>query len=148
MYSTWRIKSNSSRIRCSQKRLGHLINVSSTLGRVPFASYRSVYSASKAALNSLTANLRMDLRASYPNIHVSVVMPPMVSSDFAKNALHGAPLPPGGSRADAAAQTPEEAAAAIVELIDHPRPEIYPKPSQSEIVARYYSDIAVFEEHT
>ena len=33
---------------------GHIINVSSFLGRVPFASFRSVYSASKAALNSLT----------------------------------------------------------------------------------------------
>ena len=55
---------------------GHLINISSALGRIPFASYRSAYSASKAALNSLTANLRMDLRATYPNIHISVVMPP------------------------------------------------------------------------
>jgi NAD(P)-dependent dehydrogenase (short-subunit alcohol dehydrogenase family) len=42
---------------------GHLINISSALGRVPFASYRSAYSAAKAALGSLTANLRMDLRA-------------------------------------------------------------------------------------
>ena len=41
---------------------GHLINISSALGRIPFASYRSAYSASKAALNSLTANLRMDLQ--------------------------------------------------------------------------------------
>jgi NADP-dependent 3-hydroxy acid dehydrogenase YdfG len=71
---------------------GHLINISSALGRIPFASYRSAYSASKAALNSLSANLRMDLRATYPNIHISVVMPPIVSSDFAKNALYGTPL--------------------------------------------------------
>jgi NADP-dependent 3-hydroxy acid dehydrogenase YdfG len=75
---------------------GHLINISSALGRIPFASNRSAYSASKAALNSLTANLRMDLRATYPNIHISVVMPPVVSSDFAKNAIYGTPLPPGG----------------------------------------------------
>jgi NADP-dependent 3-hydroxy acid dehydrogenase YdfG len=126
---------------------GHLINISSALGRVPFASYRSVYSASKAALNSLTANLRMDLRAAYPNIHVSVVMPPMVSSNFAKNALHGTPPPPGGFRSGAAAQTPEQAAAAIVELIDHPRAEIYTNPGQSEMVARYYTDVAAFEEN-
>ncbi|HTW90202.1 MAG TPA: SDR family oxidoreductase [bacterium] len=47
---------------------GHLINVSSALGRIPFVSVRSVYSAAKAALNSLTANLRMELRTAYPNI--------------------------------------------------------------------------------
>ena len=126
---------------------GHLINISSALGRVPFASYRSAYSASKAALNSLTANLRMDLRAAYPNIHVSVVMPPMVSSDFAKNALYGTPLPPGGFRSGATAQTPDQAAAAIVDLIDHPRAEIYTNPGQTEMVARYFTDVAAFEEN-
>jgi len=126
---------------------GHLINVSSALGRVPFASYRSVYSASKAALNSLTANLRMDLRATYPNIHVSMVMPPMVSSDFAKNALYSTPLPPGGFHSGATSQTPEQVAAAIVELIEHPRAEIYTNPGQSEMVVRYYTDVAAFEEN-
>jgi len=126
---------------------GHLINVSSALGRVPFASYRSAYSAAKAALNSLTANLRMDLRAEYPHIHVSVVMPPMVSTDFARNALHGTPVPPGGFRSGAAGQTPEQVAATIVDLIDHPRPELYTNPGQAEMVARYYADIAAFEEN-
>ena len=125
---------------------GHLINISSALGRIPFVSHRSAYSASKAALNSLSANLRMDLRAAYPNIHVSIVMPPAVSSDFAKNALHGTPPAPGGFRSGPPAQTPEQAAAAIVELIDHPRAEIYTNPGQSEMVARYYTDVAGFEE--
>ena len=124
-----------------------MINLSSALGRVPFASYRSAYSAAKAALNSLTANLRMDLRAEYPHIHVSVVMPPMVSTDFARNALHGTPVPPGGFRSGAAGQTPEQVAAAIVDLIDHPRPELYTNPGQAEMVARYYADIAAFEEN-
>ena len=126
---------------------GHLINISSALGRIPFASYRSAYSASKAALNSLTANLRMDLHATYPNIHISVVMPPVVSSNFAKNAIYGTPVPTGGYRPGAAPQTPEEAAAAIVELIDHPRAEIYTNPGQSEMVARYYTDVTSFEEN-
>jgi short-subunit dehydrogenase len=126
---------------------GHLINISSALGRIPFASYRSAYSASKAALNSLSANLRMDLRAAYPNVHISVVMPPMVSTDFAKNALYGTPAPTGSYRPGASGQTAEQVAAAIVELIDHPRAELYTNPGQAEMVARYFSDVAAFEEN-
>ena len=129
-----------------ERAAGHLITVSSALGRVPFASYRSAYSAAKAALNSLTANLRMDLRAEYPNIHVSLVMPPMVSTDFARNALHGTPVPPGGYRPGAEGQTAEQVAAAMLDLIDHPRPELYTNPGQAEMVARYYADVAAFEE--
>jgi NAD(P)-dependent dehydrogenase (short-subunit alcohol dehydrogenase family) len=126
---------------------GHLINISSGLSRIPFASYRSVYSAAKAALNSLTATLRLDLRAQYPDIHVSVVMPPMVKTDFAKNALYGTPVPPGGFRPGVGSQgqTPEQVVAAIVDLIDHPRPEIYTDPGQAELAARYYADVAAFE---
>ena len=123
---------------------GHLINVSSMLGRVPFASFRSVYSASKAALNSLTANLRMDLRAEYPNIHVSLVLPGMVSTEFAANALH-APL---GAGTLPTAQTAEEVAAVMIDLIDNPRPEVYTNPGyQVETVKRYYNDIGAFEEN-
>src|SRR6185503_9354196 len=32
---------------------GHVINISSVLGRVPLAAHRSAYNASKAALNAL-----------------------------------------------------------------------------------------------
>jgi len=53
---------------------GHIINVSSFLSRVPMVSIRSAYSAAKAALNSLTANLRTDLAGSHPGIHVTLVM--------------------------------------------------------------------------
>ena len=132
---------------------GHLINVSSALGRVPFAGYRSAYSAAKAALNSLTTNLRMDLRREFPGVHVSLVMPPAVSSEFAKNALYGTPVPQGGLsmaagvRPGAPMQTPEQTAAAMVDLIDHPRPELYTNPGQADLVARYYADVAAFEEN-
>ena len=125
---------------------GHLINTSSFLGRVPFASMRSVYSAAKAALNSLTANLRMDLRITFPNIHVSLVMPPMVTTDFARNALHGTPVPPGGCHSAGHAQTPPQVAAVILDLIDHPRAEVYTNPSQAETAASYYANVSAFEE--
>lgn len=126
-----------------ERGVGHLINVSSFLGRVPAVTYRSAYSAAKAALNSLTANLRMDLRAEYPNIHVSLVIPGLVSTDFAANALYGEPLLDGAPMA----QTPEEVVAVMIDLIDNPRPEAYTNPDvQLERVKDYYADVAAFEE--
>jgi short-subunit dehydrogenase len=123
---------------------GHIINISSFLGRVPVATVRSVYSAAKAALNSLTANLRMDLRREYPGIHVSLVLPGIVMTEFAKNALGGTPQgpPPAGPMKP---QTPEEAVAAIVKLIEQPVAEIYTNPVLQEIARRYYEDVGAFE---
>ena len=66
---------------------GHVINVSSFLSRVPLATYRSAYNAAKAALNALTANLRVDLAAAHPDVHVSLVIPGLVSTGFQRNAL-------------------------------------------------------------
>jgi short-subunit dehydrogenase len=123
---------------------GHLINVSSFLGRVPLATQRSVYSAAKAALNTLTANLRMDLRAEYPKIHVSLVIPGAVSTEFAANAKHGAPLAAPLPNA----QTAAEVVAVMLDLIDHPRAEVYTNPViQMERVKHYYEDVAAFEEN-
>ncbi len=126
---------------------GHLINVSSFLGRVPIASFRSVYSASKAALNSLTANLRMDLGA-YPGIHVSLIMPGVVTTDFARN-VRGEVRPPINAGAPGAgpmnAQTPEEVATRIAEVIHNPVAELYTNPALADIARRYYADVAAFE---
>ena len=128
-----------------QESKGHVINVSSFLGRVPMVTFRSVYSAAKAALNVLTANLRMDLREQYPNIHVSLVMPGVVLTDFHRNALGGDSLRrPGGA---GNAQTAEEASAAIVSLIEHPQSEIYTNPASAEIARRYREDIDLFEKN-
>ncbi len=123
---------------------GHLINISSALSRIPFASYRSAYSAAKAALNSLTTNLRWDLRREYPNIHVSLVIPPAISTDFAKNALYGTPGLQSGRRMGDM-QSPEQVVAAILEVIDHPRPEVYTDPEQAAMVARFYDNLEAFE---
>ncbi|HEX3555859.1 MAG TPA: SDR family oxidoreductase [Thermoanaerobaculia bacterium] len=127
-----------------ERNAGHLVNVSSFLGRVPLATVRSVYSASKAALNSLTANLRMDLKQEYPNIHVSLVMPGIVATDFASNALGGTPpaAPPPGALKP---QSAEEVAAAIVALIANPVPEIYTNPALAAVARRYYEDVGAFE---
>lgn len=127
---------------------GHLINVSSFLSRVPLASYRSAYSASKAALNSITANLRMDLHATSPDIHVSLVMPGVVATDFAPNAKTPEAMRPDrpGRSAAGTVQTAEEVADKIAELIASPVAEIYTNPASSEFVRAYFDDVAGFEE--
>lgn len=119
---------------------GHLINISSVLARVPLATPRSAYSASKAALNALTANLRMDLRAAYPGIHVSLVMPGPVATEFHNNSLGGTPTGRGME-----IQSVEAVVQEIEQLIDNPRPEIYTNPTSADLVQRYYRDVAAFE---
>jgi len=126
---------------------GHLINISSFLGRVPIAGFRSVYSAAKAALNSLTANLRMDLLA-HPGVRVSLVMPGVVATDFARN-VRGDARPPVNAGAPGASpmnpQTAEEVADRIVDVIQNPVAEVYTNPISAELARHYYADIAAFE---
>jgi NAD(P)-dependent dehydrogenase (short-subunit alcohol dehydrogenase family) len=128
-----------------QRRAGHVINVASVLGRIPFAANRSAYNAAKAALISLTANVRMDLRRQWPGIHVSVVLPSTILTDFPRHALHAPPDTPLGPRPGVPAQTPEQAAAVIADLIDNPRAEAYTDPAMAGIVARYCTDVEAFE---
>jgi len=127
----------------AQRGSGHVINVSSMLSRVPFATYRAAYSAAKSALNALTANARMDLAATHPGIHVSLVMPGLVTTSFARNAVGGSPALPPAVTADA--QTAEQVAAAIADLIDHPAAEIYTNPQHRVLAVRYFEDVGAFE---
>ena len=128
---------------------GHVINVSSFLGRVPFVAVRSAYNAAKHALNALTANLRMELRNTHPGIRVSLVMPGVVRTEFAANALgapatHGA----GGGGGGPPGQTAEEVAAVIADVIEHPVAEVYTNPAGAEMARRYFQDVAAFEEQS
>jgi short-subunit dehydrogenase len=123
---------------------GHIINVSSVLSRIPFATYRSAYNAAKAALNALTANARVDLAAAHPDVHVTLVMPGLVATDFARHALHGSP-PLVQRPGLPAAQTAQDVAAAIVRVIDAPVAEIYTNPHHGALVQRYFQDVGAFE---
>jgi NADP-dependent 3-hydroxy acid dehydrogenase YdfG len=118
-----------------ERKQGHIVNVSSMLGRVPFAPLRSAYSASKHALNSLTANLRMELRESFPAIHVSTVSPGVVQTDFGLNCRHGGM----DSRALPNSQTADEVAQVIADVIAHPRADVYTRPGARELIARYFA---------
>jgi short-subunit dehydrogenase len=106
------------------------------------APIRAGYSAAKAALNSLTTNARMDLAASHPEIKVTLVMPGLVSTDFAKHALHGTPpIRPGAGGAPP--QTAGQVAEVIVRVIDRPVDEVYTNPVHAGIVQRYYAEPSV-----
>ena len=125
---------------------GHLINVSSFLGRVPLISYRSIYSAMKSAVNVLTANLRVDLKAKYPGIHVSTVMPGVVDTDFQKVAGSPFPVRARSTLGPQRVQSADEVAVQIVSLIDHPVAELYTNPAAPELAQQYFRDVALFEE--
>ena len=115
---------------------GHIINVSSMLGRVPFALIRSAYSASKHFLNALTANFRDEVRASHPGIQVSLVSPGVVATDFGNRARHGGP----DSRGLPGAQPVGEVAEVIASVIETRRADVYTRPGAQKMVASYYAN--------
>jgi NADP-dependent 3-hydroxy acid dehydrogenase YdfG len=122
---------------------GHIINISSMLGRVPLAPIRSAYAAAKHALNALSANLRMELHASDPGIRVSVVHPGIVATEFGVRALHGG----FDSRQLPGAQPVDAVADVIAGVIDDPRADVYTFPGAQKMVTGYFAaeDMAAFE---
>jgi short-subunit dehydrogenase len=122
---------------------GQIINVSSFLGRVPLATHRSAYNAAKAALNALTANLRMDLRAAHPNVKVTLVMPGMVGTEFGRNALGSAPDTP--VYAGPHVQNVADVADIIAGAIANPVAEVYTNPASPEMARRYFADVDAYE---
>jgi len=122
---------------------GHIINVSSFLARVPLATHRAAYNAAKAGLNSLTANLRMDLRKTHPNIHVTLVMPGMVATEFGKNAVYS---PPGTQvYSGPYVQSVEDVADVFAKVIEHPVAEVYTSARSGAMVRDYFDDVEAFE---
>jgi len=124
-----------------------MINISSFLGRVPLVSNRSVYSAAKSAVNVLTANLRMDPKAKYPKIKVSLVMPGIVDTDFHRVAGTIMAVKAGSQVGPQRVQSADEVATQIASLIAHPVAELYTNPASSELARQYYADVGAFEEN-
>ncbi len=118
-----------------ERRVGHLINVGCFFGRVPLGPARLAFNASKAALDVLTADLRMELRATHPEVEVSLVMPGAVSSGTDR-----APLYPGVN-----VQSPDEVADTIAGVIEAPRHEVYSLPFLKALARRYHEDVDEFE---
>lgn len=116
---------------------GHVINVSSMLGRVPFAVNRAAYNGAKHFLNALTANFRAEVQQAHPGIQFSLVSPGVVRTDFGVNALHGGP----DSRQLPDSQSAEEVAEVITDVIVSRRPDAYTRPGAHERVAAYYTSL-------
>jgi NAD(P)-dependent dehydrogenase (short-subunit alcohol dehydrogenase family) len=114
---------------------GHIVNVSSMLGRIPFVATRSAYNAAKHALNALTGSLRLELRERWPEIHVSTVSPGVVATEFGVHALGGGP----DSRQMPHAQPVEEVAEVIAGVIERPRADVYTRPGMQQLVVEYFA---------
>jgi short-subunit dehydrogenase len=113
---------------------GHLVNVSSMLGRIPARAFRSAYSGAKHFLNALTASLRTELRDSHPGIVVSLVSPGVVRTEFGKNAVHGGP----DSRQLPDSQDAVEVAMVIANLLESRREDVYTAAGSRDRVMDYF----------
>src|ERR1700722_10296771 len=113
---------------------GQIINVSSGLSRAPLAPVRAAYGAVKSAVNMLTASLRVELKATHPGIHVTLLLPGVVATEFGLNSLGVGIV---DNRKLPGAQPVEGAARAVVDVIEHPKPEAYTSPFIADVVARY-----------
>jgi len=118
---------------------GQIVNVSSLLGRIPFAPIRSAYSGAKHFLNALTAMIRAEVQQTHPGIQVSLVSPGVVRTDFGRNALHGGP----DSRQLPDSQSAEEVAAVIAGVIETRLPDVYTRPGARDRIAAYYASVGV-----
>jgi short-subunit dehydrogenase len=116
---------------------GHLINVSSMLGRIPAKPFRSAYTAAKHFLNALTADFRSEVQQTHPGIRISLVSPGVVRTEFGVHALYGGP----DSRQIADSQSADEVARVIAGVIESGRPDVYTRPGAHAQVVGYFTSL-------
>ena len=120
-----------------ERNAGHVINISSMLGRIPYALPRTAYTAAKHFLNALTANFRDEVHQTHPGIQFSIVSPPVVRTNFGLNAVYGG----ADSRSVSDSQSAEEVAAVIAGVIESRAPDVYTRPGSRERVVRYFESV-------
>jgi NAD(P)-dependent dehydrogenase (short-subunit alcohol dehydrogenase family) len=130
-----------------EQRSGHIINVASMAGKLGYA-FNSAYVAAKHACVGFTHALRQELVET--GIHATVICPAGVATDWASVTDGGSMLPffeaaepiirkIAGERHLPLPQVegvipPDRIAAAIVEAIYHPVPEVYTHAGSKELV--------------
>ncbi|MEO7368105.1 MAG: SDR family NAD(P)-dependent oxidoreductase [Gemmatimonadaceae bacterium] len=118
---------------------GQVINISSMLGRIPFAVIRSAYNGAKHFLNAITANFRTEVQETHPGIQFTIVSPGVVRTEFGKNAMHGGP----DSRELPQSQSAEEVAAIIADVMESRLPDVYTRQGAHDRVVEYYKSVGV-----
>jgi NADP-dependent 3-hydroxy acid dehydrogenase YdfG len=118
---------------------GQVINISSMLGRMPVATFRSAYNGAKHFVNALTANFRDEIRQTHPGIQITLVSPGVVYTEFGRHAAHGGP----DSRQLPGGQEPAEVAAVIAGVMESRLPDVYTRPGSRERVIAYLSVLGV-----
>jgi NADP-dependent 3-hydroxy acid dehydrogenase YdfG len=116
---------------------GHVINISSMLGRLPLAPGRSAYTGAKHFVNALTAMIRAEVQETHPGIQFSLVSPGIVWTEFGKNAVHGGP----DSRDFPVGQEATEVAAVVASVVRSRKPDVYTRPGAAAQVAAYYATL-------
>lgn len=116
---------------------GQVINISSMLGRVPFAVPRSAYVGAKHFMNALTAMFRTEVQETHPNIQISLVSPGVVYTDFGNSAVHGGP----DSRSFPEGQSAEDVAEVIASVIESRAPDVYTRAGARQRILDYYATV-------
>ena len=120
-----------------QRGTGQIVNVSSLLGRVPSATFRSAYNGAKHFVNALTWNLREELREAFPGIVVTLFSPGVVATDFGTNAMHGGPA----SHTLPNAQDVGEVGEVMAWAIEQRRTDVYTRPGSKAWITSFYQKL-------
>jgi NAD(P)-dependent dehydrogenase (short-subunit alcohol dehydrogenase family) len=94
---------------------GHVVNISSAAGRVPVAG-GATYTGTKHAVSGFSNALHIEFKADRTPIDITAVHPAIVRTDLSKGLKDNKGVSP---------VTPEQVAAAVVDALKRPRPNVY-----------------------
>jgi NAD(P)-dependent dehydrogenase (short-subunit alcohol dehydrogenase family) len=94
---------------------GHIVNISSAAGRVPVAG-GATYTGTKHAVSGFSNALHIEFKADGTPIDITAVHPAIVRTELSKGLKDNKGVSP---------VTPDQVAAAVVDALKHPRPDVY-----------------------
>ncbi|HLN75622.1 MAG TPA: SDR family oxidoreductase [Nocardioidaceae bacterium] len=100
---------------------GHIVNISSAAGRVPVAG-GATYTGTKHAVSGFSNALHIEFTADRTPIDITAVHPAIVRTELSKGMKDNKGVHP---------VTPEDVAAAVVDALKFPKPNVYVPKSMS-----------------